>query len=241
MKKLYWIDDSFGAIESIMRSAFPELWEVEKDEGISSHILIIGNEYMHNSQDYLYGDNEEKECIEKVKSYFEEICADFDQTDEEKKTFSSHRKLVENPVRMVFKSTDDEEKHKIYKELLTWAKATEEYPKDKLSSLMENVIKILSIESPAVVGIDILIWKGDMEKIENKRMVFSLAVFHELKQKGYTCFLYSSNADDIDLVRNCKEIYTEQFKGEELEAIFLRADLMRKGNVDVISKIKDMF
>jgi hypothetical protein len=86
-----------------------------------------------------------------------------------------------------------------------------------------------------------LIWKEDYEKIENGKLIFSLALRNYLANHGYQCFLYSSEAADDDMVENCKEIYANYFPGSEIGRIFLRADLTKKGEGDAINAIKRMF
>jgi hypothetical protein len=241
MKKLYWIDDNFSAMFDVVRNSFPELWEVDKEEGIANYIRILGNEYLQDDHPILYNDRDEMVCREAVKDYFYEVCKDCDQIDEEKKSFVKHKKLIEDPVKMVFKSSDDEAKRTIYQNLLTWVNfEVEDYDNDKKKQ-MEDLVKALDMDPAAVVGIDILIWKEDDEKIENGKLIFSLALCNYLTNDGYKCFLYSSDADDYDLVENCKAIYRKCFPGSEIVSIFLRADLTKKGDVDAINEIKGMF
>ena len=67
-----------------------------------------------------------------------------------------------------------------------------------------------------------------------------MELYDILKKKGLSCFMYSSEADDYELMQNWSEICESLYQQKNVK-IYQRSDFMQKSKIDITAEIEKMF
>ena len=105
---------------------------------------------------------------------------------------------------------------------------------------VQELIKRMNLQEMSVVGIDIALSYDDMERLEKGKRILSMELYNKISRMNLKCFMYSSEADDDDLMNNWLKVYSKLYKKADVD-IYQRSDLMQRGGEKIIDKIKDMF
>lgn len=229
-----------------MQGAIAKLWKLnDKDiEGIASKLIIFGNACEDADKDEPLSQEDENDAKRQLYDMFLELCAKADGPDSERPMYNAKKDLVRNKVSYLYKkeNRDDIEKYRILKN--TWILedlsdgAGVEYT--NASSATDELIQRMEIEEGNVVGIDIALLYGDLERLREKKRIISMELCYKLSNNHVRCFMYSSEADDDELMRNWQEVYKSLYQEAGVK-IYQRSDFMQKGKVDVIAEIECMF
>lgn len=257
MKQVYWIDDSFQQMLYIMQGAITKLWNLENtgEEGIASKIFIFGNAYEVADTNFLFSHMDEQEAKLKMKDLFLERCANIDGPDRNRPVYNARKELISDTVNYLYKK-DEKEDEEAYNELKSiWMSGKlegneeNEYQSaskkvreliDRVEMMEQNLEK--ETEQKRVIGMDVMLLYGDRDRLLEGRRIISMDLYDQLKNKGYTCFMYSAEADDDDLMNKWRKVYENTYKNnKETVLIFKRSDFMLKGSLDIINIIKQMF
>lgn len=246
MKKLYWIDDDMQHMLYVVHGAIRKLWKLNDiaSEGIESKMLMFGNEYALVDTDELPTEEDENSVFAELFNFFLEECMKYDGPVIERKTFYAKKELIKAPICFLYKSenTPDLEKYKTMK--CSWISeslnVSESDNYKEAQKEAKELIERMNIELGSVAGIDIMLLHGDRERLCKKQRILSMELCHQLSSSGIKCFMYSTEADVEELVRNWEQTYTSLYN-TELVQIYKREVLMQKGNTRIVEEIEKMF
>lgn len=247
MKKIYWIDDSVQQLLYILHGAISKLWEIENldQEGIASELIVFGNAWEEMDTDELFSREDQSETEDKIQEHFWELCIKNDGPNRERPSYNKKKGLIENCVKYVYVQDDCDDIAQYKRLKNAWINT--ELGDDKkneyiaASEDVQELIKRMDLqEKMSVVGIDIALLYGDMERLEKGKRILSMELYNKISEMGLKCFMYSSEADDDDLMNNWLEAYSKLYEKVDVE-IYQRSDLMQRGGEKIIDRIKAMF
>ena len=79
-----------------------------------------------------------------------------------------------------------------------------------------------------------------MKCVSEKKRIISMELYNILSKQGLNCFMYSSEADDNELMQNWPEVCEVLYQQKEVK-IYQRSDFMQKRQSDVTAEIEAMF
>lgn len=244
---VYWLDDSKSSMLKIIPGIFFNLWNIEsqnQSDQIRNKIYIFGNMVYENADTLLSSKDEEKFNRE-ILSMFREYCDDFDGVDENKNTFKEKYDLAEDVMTVLFKEDSPEDRIKLYKEILEYCDSDIFQSADRNSeeTLISKLVEMLNISSDgtSVVGIDVLLLKGDFNKCMEGKFMLSMELCHQFYLKQIPRFLYSMDATNKELMSKWEDIYQKAYPEDDIPQNFLRAALGEKMIFSTADKIKEMF
>lgn len=247
MKQLYWIDDNIQQMLYIIQGAITKFWKLNSidEEGIASKVIIFGNACEVADIDKISSEEDENKAYIKLFDLFLEGCMKKDGPNPERPTYKAKRNLIQKPVRFLYKkeTKDDYEAYKKLKDL--WIsenlnKADDEAYQNAAQEA-KSLVKRINIEKDSVVGIDIALLFGDLDRLREKKRILSMELYHKISEEdNIKCFMYSSEADDDELRENWTEVYAQLY-GSKTIKIYQRSDFMQKGNADIVKEVEKMF
>ena len=246
MKQIYWIDDNIEQMLYIIQGAIAKLWKIgeENAEGIASKLIIFGNACDDADTDGI-SSQEDEDCAKiKLEDMLRRLCARKDGPNKERPAYNARKKLVRDKVSFLYKreNLDDKSQYQSLKQ--AWITKNLEKGKSaeykKASDEAEKLIQRMNVEPGNVVGIVIALLYGDMDRLREKKRIISMELYNKLSNLQISCFMYSSEADDDELMRNWCEIYQSLYQGGDVK-IYQRSDFMQKAEKDIIYEIEEMF
>ena len=249
-KILLWIDDSIELIMEVIQGVIVDSWKLDNEgaEGMRTKILIFGDACMERESTALWTAADEKNMNIDMHELFIEQCEEVVGAEVGNELAVEKHHLVENAVQIVFKKEDAGEKLTFYRELQDiWKeKNLDEANKEDYENAKECVTKliewmkiddIVEQKEKSMIGIDLELLFGDLEKARENKRIISMELYHQLREQMYPCFMYSSNADDMKLVDAWKKTYKDLYEDDEEIAIYERSDFGRKKREDMIMRI----
>lgn len=246
MKQIYWIDDNVQQMLYIVQGAIAKLWKIEEDgtEGIASKLIIFGNACEEADTDDIFSQKDEKDAKNKLSDMLRRLCSKEDGPNQERTVYNTNKELIRDKVKFLYKKENADDASK-YRELKrAWnaenleIRESDEYK--KASNEADKLIQSMEIEPGIVVGIDIALLFGDLEKLRDEKRILSMELCYKLSTQQLKCFMYSSDADDKELMENWRKAY-ERFYGKANVKIYQRSAFMQKREENIISEIEDMF
>lgn len=246
MKQMYWIDDNIQQMLNIMQGAITKLWKIEEEnaEGIASNVIIFGNACDDSDTDDIASQEDENDAKVRLEDLLQDLCGRLDGPNKEKPAYNARKELVEDKVNFLYKKENPDDKNQYQNMKRAWiTEELQESEGDKYKKAAEEAEKLverMNIGKEAVVGIDISLLYGDLDRLRNKQRIISMELYHILSDGGLKCFMYSSEADDDELVQNWNQVCSSLYQTEDAK-IYKRSSFMQKGKEDVITEIESMF
>ncbi len=246
MKQIYWIDDNVQQMLYIVQGAIAKLWKIEEvdAEGIASKLVVFGNACEEADTDDILSQKDENDAKKKLGDMLFRMCARQDGPNKRKPVYNAKKELIQNKVSFLYKKENIGDKNKYQDLKRAWnIEKLEENESDAYKSASDEADKLIQkmeIEKGIVVGIDIALLYGDIERLRNESRILSMELCYKLSTLQLKCFMYSSDADDDNLMSKWRETY-KRFYGETSVKIYQRDDFMQKGRVNIIDEIENMF
>lgn len=242
-KAIYWIEDNTHVIMNIVDGVFSRLWKLDEEEGIETHIRILGNEGQETWGLHLWEKNDEKEFQTAIMHRFEQLCRNVDKMGEEN-TFQKKSGLISDNIIMMYKSpvNDIEEKEvEEYRKLYyIWQNNSCKIDGENICITnearyyAEMLLKKMGIKKGACVGLDMALFYGDIEKVKVEgKPILSMELYYLIKQT-HECFLYSHYMFDKIFIESWKKVYIKIYGDNELPIIHKRSELFTKNVSDVL-------
>lgn len=246
MKQVYWIDDNIEQMIYIIQGAITKLWKIEEEnaEGIASNVIIFGNGYDDADTDDVLSQEDENDTKIKLQDMLLKQCGKQDGPNKERPVYNARKKLIEDKVYFLYKKENPGDKEQYQNLKRAWI--THELMDSESTKYKEAVneanklIDRMKIEPESVVGIDILLFYGDFDRLKDKKRIISMELYNILIKKRLNCFMYSSEADDNELMQKWCEVCKSLYKLENVK-IYQRSDFMQKTKSDVTAEIEAMF
>ncbi len=263
-KTLLWIDDSMERILEVIQGAIVDSWKLDKEdeEGMKTRILIFGDACQEGDPAALWERKNEVKMNSKLLNIFLEECENVEGPTDGNETAEKKRHLIDNAIQILYKAEDSEEDRNLYysiKEL--WKKeadeeeGTQEEAKSKekeaetndsqqaktdVAKIIErmHIADISTAKEETIIGIDLELLSGDLERVRNRKKIISMEFYHQLQGKKYPCFIYSSNADDYQLIEAWKDTYKKLYHDECPVPTYERSDFSRKSRENMIERIE---
>lgn len=246
MKQLYWIDDNIQQMLYIIQGAITKFWKLDNEdvEGIASKVIIFGNACEVADKDEIPTEEDEKNAYVKLFDLFLEGCMKKDGPNVERPMYTAKKVLIQNPVHFLYKREVAEDLEAYKKMKCPWISGnlanSESADYMKATQEADLLIERMNIEPNSVVGIDIALFYGDLDRLREKKRILSMELCHKISEKKNRCFIYSSEADDDELRRNWEEVYKELYSAAPIK-IYQRSDFMQKGKADIVKEVEEMF
>lgn len=246
MRQVYWIDDNTEQMLYIMQGAIAKLWKIEEKnaEGIASKLIIFGNACDDADTDDILSQEDENGVKIKLEDLLKELCSRQDGPNKERTVYNARKKLIKDKVSFLYKKENPDDRHQYQNLKRAWITedledgGSAEYK--KASNEVDELIQRIKIEERNVVGIDIALLYGDMDRLRKKKRIISMELYNKLSDLKLSCFMYSSEADDDELMQNWRDAYQSFYQKLDVK-IYQRSDFMQKGKVDVITEIEKLF
>lgn len=266
-KTLLWIDDSMERILEVIQGAIVDSWKLDKEdeEGMKTRILIFGDACQEGDSAALWERKNEVKMNSKLLNIFLEECENVEGPTDGNETAEKKRHLIDNAIQILYKAEDSEEDRNLYysiKEL--WKKeADEEGTKEEAKSkekeaetndsqqaktdvakiiermhIEKDVADVSTAKEETIIGIDLELLSGDLERVRNHKKIISMEFYHQLQEKKYPCFIYSSNADDYQLIEAWKDTYKKLYHDNRTVPTYERSDFSRKSRENMIERIE---
>ena len=172
------------------------------------------------------------------------LCERQDGPNTERPVFNAKKKLIKDKVNFLFKkeSPDDKEQYQNLKRAWITDELMDPDSNEYKEAVSEanKLIERMKIVSGNVVGIDISLLYGDLDRLRQKKRIISMELYNILSKQGLNCFMYSSEADDNELMQNWPEVCEVLYQQKEVK-IYQRSDFMQKRQSDVTAEIEAMF
>ena len=246
MKQIYWIDDNIEQMMYIIQGAIKKLWKIgQRDvDGIASNIIIFGNDRDDSDTDDILSQKNENDIKIRLHDMSRLLCDSQDGPNLEQPVYNSRKELVKDKVNILYKEENPEDKNQYQNLKRAWI--TNEFTDSENEKYKEateeahKLIERMKIDSESVIGIDILLFYGDYERLRDKKRIISMELYDILKKRGFSCFMYSSEADDNELMQNWCEICESFYQQRDIK-IYQRSDFMQKSRRDISAEIEAMF
>ena len=246
MKQIYWIDDNIGQMLNIIQGAITKLWKIEEEnaERIASNVIIFGNACDDSDTDEISSQEDENDTKERLDDMLQMLCARQDGPNEEKPVYNARKELIKDKVNFLYKKENPDDRNQYQNLKRAWiTEKLKDSESDEYKTAVEEADKLIErmkIKQGNVVGIDISLLYGDMERLRKKERIISMELYNSLSTRGLKCFLYSSEADDDELMQNWREVCDSLYQQKDMK-IYKRSDFMQKGKVNIITEIEAMF
>ncbi|MCI9220553.1 MAG: hypothetical protein HFH94_12580 [Lachnospiraceae bacterium] len=246
MKQIYWIDDNIEQMMYIIQGAVTKLWKVEQKsaEGIASNIIIFGNDCDDADTDDILSQDDENDTKIRLHDMLRKLCSNQDGPNPAQPVYNAKKELVKDKVNILYKEENSADKEQYQNLKRAWItddltdSKSDKYT--KAAAEAQKLIERMKIEPENVVGIDILLFYGDYDRLRDKKRIISMELYDILKKKGLSCFMYSSEADDYELMQNWSEICESLYQQKNVK-IYQRSDFMQKSKIDITAEIEKMF
>lgn len=231
-KKIYWIDDYPGAILTIAENIFPYFWKLDEDEGIETHVKLIGNAFQEPPGLELWSKKDEQNLQEALMEQFKQVWKDKKRFEEDK-VIEHRKKLIYGNVKFLYKNPEnDVEKEQIkeYRKLceLWQSNLKDNETRNEAKKLAQKLYQLLDIDLGACVALDMALLQGDIEKIQKKAgPILSMELYHLIK-KSHKCFLYSYYVFDNSFINAWKDFYKYSYEDSEEPVIYSRSAMYTK-------------
>ena len=241
---IYWIDDNIEQMLYVVQGVFTQLWDLKNEDGVKSKIVIFGNgceEY--DSNDLCSMEIEQKYTL-RLWNMFVDKCQDVDGARRGNETFGRNEELIQEPIRFLFKKGNEEEED-FYKSIKNlWIHGnlnadSKDYQsvKDKTTQLLEKI----KIDEDSCVAVDLVIFFDDLDRVINGKRIFSMEMYNQLVERGNKCFIYSSDADQEEVIAQWKNTYRELYNQDAEVEIYQRIQLTEEGRHNMAEVIKGQF
>lgn len=257
MKELYWIDDDFVQMMFIAQGVISKLWNLEDDEteGVCSKIILFGNAYMEDERKWerskLPSQEEEGKYYDNLFELYKDNCYSIEGPNQERPTFYNNIDLVHNTVNCLLKNEKSEDVEMfadISRAWMTEINGEEDTElKKKRIEQVKKLIERMRIKTGAVVGIDLSLIHGDVERIRNGQRVISMELYRQLKEDSFKCFLYSAQAGEYGFSEKWKQTYKKYSSVSEvldvdLEdiKIYERTEFLHKDSEDIVCQLRQL-
>lgn len=239
MNSIYWIDDNFGKMRTIVTGIFPLLWNIKQDNEsvqIKNYIILFGNAYQDPGSDVLYSEEMIEAAKNKLVDFFEEECQTEDGPTESNQLFIKNKGLIKDTMRIVFSAESKSEDLDLWKKIKeNWTGGMKKKKED-----IEKLIERIAIPEESCVGIDLELLYGDIESAKQGKIIISMELYKQLKKKKCKCFLYTTSAEDEDFLEKwrskCKE-YCEQNEDDTID-IYDRLSFAGYNRYEICKEIK---
>lgn len=239
----------------------------ENEEGMKTKILIWGDACQERDSTALWKQEEENKMNRKLHELFKDECENVEGPTIGNETAEKNLHLIDRAIQILFKEEDTEEDRnlydatrKIWKEELDnerelkkeeGEKAEEnELQKSNYEQAKNYVTKIIermdikktegdgaNSKEETIIGIDLELLSGDLERTRDGKRIISMEFYHQLREKKYPCFIYSSNADDNQLMKSWKDTYKVLYKDENPILTYERSNFNKKSRENMIAQI----
>lgn len=246
MKQLYWIDDDFERMKHVVQGAIRKLWKLDNidSEGIKSRILMFGDAYAQLDIDEIPTEEDERKAYVELLNLFLEECMDYDGPDTERPVYNARKEFIQDIISFLYKrqKTGDLEAYKKMKNSWVSEKLSISESEEYMNAQKEADLLIgrMHIEPGSVVGIDIRLLYGDLDRLRKGERILSMELCYKLSNQNMKCFMYSTDADDEKLVQNWEKMYLSLYN-VGLVPIYKRNVLMQKGNTHILEEVEKMF
>lgn len=262
-KRMIWIDDREDDMKKIISGTFPELWK----EGINSQIIFFGDSYPRSA-------NFTSKYFSRflVDSFFDfyDACTEKEgmlrdsNKNPVKKMYDSFSSKKFNSNQLVKCIPDDiDNSNEIISLMDAWKNLgndeanTKEFLRvwdDEKSQLPEEyktdlIFKLISPPQQCAFALDVVLLKGDEEKLncktEESIPIISMELYHYITVVlGCECLLYSRYTYSNRLQKNWSYLYKKRYNSSNQESIDIRSrDGLHHGvqNNETINAIKSKF
>lgn len=246
MRQVYWIDDNIEQMMYIVQGAITKLWKTEdaNAEGIASNVIIFGNAYNSADTDDILSQEDENETKMRLHDMLRKQCEKQDGPNKKKPVYNTRKELIKDKVNFLYKKEKPHDKEQYQNLKRAWI--TDELTNPEGTEYKEAVneakklIERMKIEPKNVVGIDISLFYGDFDRLRNKKRIISMELYNILNENGLNCFMYSSEADDNELMQNWRDVCELLYQQKDVK-IYQRSDFMQKEQSNVTAEIEAMF
>ncbi|MCH5264760.1 MAG: hypothetical protein J1F02_02595 [Lachnospiraceae bacterium] len=253
MKQIYWIDDDFAQMFYIIQGVILKLWKLDSQttDKVRSNIVIFGDACLESSKNELHSLQDQDEKYDSFYHLYMERCRRLDGPDINRPIYRKNKGLVENSVLFLLKRDNHEDIEEYNNIRKIWEESGDDMETDEVRKVakvqVNKLINRMNIATGAVIGIDISLLHGDIQRINNVQRVISMELYNQLSARKFKCFLYSSEAGEINFVENWKAAYFKYYTVEErLDKtlsdikIYERKEFLRKGSEIVVSEVKQL-
>lgn len=260
-KTLLWIDDSMELILEVIHGLIVDSWKLneENEEGMRTRILIFGDAGLERNSEALWSLADEKEMNLKLLDLFLEKCENVEGPTSGNETAEKNWHLVDKAIQILFKKEDSAEDLNLYRAIRTkWKaesdKASSKDEKDGYEQAKQYVTQIIermhiaqaaeaaetlgAEKAGTIIGIDLELLAGDIERTKSGERIISMELFNQLREKQYPCFIYSSHADDKQLIDAWTHTYQKLYQDENPVKTFERSNFSKKDREHMLSQIE---
>lgn len=260
-KTLLWIDDSMELILEVIHGLIVDSWKLneENEEGMRTRILIFGDAGLERNSEALWSQADEKEMNLKLLDLFLEKCENVEGPTSGNETAERNWHLVDKAIQILFKKEDSDEDLNLYhatkaiwkeesdKALSKDEKSGYEQAKKYVTQIIERMHIAQAAEADGtaggeeagtIIGIDLELLAGDIERAKSGKRIISMEFFNQLREKQYPCFIYSSHADDKQLIDAWTCAYRELYQDERPVTTYERSSFSKKGRDHMLSQIE---
>lgn len=239
----------------------------ENEEGMKTKILIWGDATLERNSMTLWERENEIRMNRKLHKLFLEACENVEGPTNGNETAKKNLHLIEGAIQILFKEEDTEEDRILYhaarkkwkeelddeRQLKEEGKKSEEKEPQKSNyeqakEYVTKIIERMNINKAAgagadskeetIIGIDLELLSDDLERARDGKRIVSMEFYHQLREKQYPCFIYSSHADDNQLIDAWKNTYKQLYNDENPVTTYERSDFNKKGRENMISNIE---
>lgn len=254
MTELYWIDDDFDEMFYIIKGIIKILWrlDAQNDKKVKSIITILGNAAINNDYEEVseqYRNEAERDII----ALYSRACFEIDGPQSERPTYNDKQniELIEKAIRFFPEDFNEGNSHEenpreLYKKMKQiWGNVDGSFNEEAYQNgqkIVKKFIEKSGICKDSKVGIDIVLMKGDRERINNGNRILSIELYKQLRKREIACFLFSAEGSRDSFVEKCEEIYEKKYKeenGDNLK-IFDRKELQGKGMPEFFKELSQI-
>lgn len=236
-KAILWIDDSTDGIMNIVESIFPYFWDLSGNNGIETHIRIIGNNMQDAPALDLWSEEDEQQYRADIMNIFQQLCRDNDRLGD-KNLYEKRKNLICDNIRIMYKQEDKDIDE--YRQLCQMWQNTSEITKQNHESA-QSLVQKMEIPEGACVGLDLALLQGDIENVRDKnKPILSMELYHIIKEK-HECFLYSNYVFDTSFINEWKKVYSEKYDDTTEPIIHKRSEMYIKNiSENLIKELIDL-
>lgn len=245
VKEIFWIDDNIGVIKNIAKSIFPYLWKIKDEEGVKTHVRILGNGIQESPGLSLWEESDEEDLQKYINRIFWQLCRDIDSLDDQE-IYAQKQHLIFGNVKIMYKKNENDKMYEEYRKLCdVWQGNPVEEQEGQKKQISENakksaraILERMNITEGACVGLDLALLQKDIEKVrDEKKPILSMELYNMIKEK-HECFLYSYYVFDNTFINSWKEVYAKLYYDKEQPVIHRRSDMFQKNVSDKL--IRDL-
>lgn len=261
-KTLLWIDDSMEFVMPMIQGVIVDSWKLgeKNEEGMRTRILIFGDGFLEGNTVDLWKQEDENKMNRDLFDLFIDECEDIQGPTFDSNIYTGNLPLIDKAIQILFKEEDKEEDHDFYNTVKSiWKKklteeresneekGSEEGNYKEAKKYVTDIIKRMQIDTDSemagksketIIGIDLALLSGDLDRAKDNKRIISMEFYHQLRMNQYPCFLYSTDADDKQLIDAWKNTYKRLYEDEEPVTTYERSDFSVKGKDNMILQIQ---